>query len=466
MRAASLNIFLELRASYWFLPSLMALAALVLAVVMVTLDGQIGSAWIAEVDWLYANQPAGARAVLSTIAGSMITVAGVTFSMTILTVSFAAGQIGPRLMGNFMRDRGNQITLGTFISTFLYCLMVLRTVRNAGEGEVEASDTIGAFVPHLSVLLALVLSMASVGVLIFFIHHVPESINVSNVIAAVGKQLNDMVDKQFPSRIGEAGDEHDMSTLCDDLSSERGKSVEASRDGYIRAIDERAIMSVAKSHDLVVRLRYRPGDYVTEGKTMLIAWPAERIDDEALSSLASLFAIGSQRTQHQNMFFLIDEFAEIIARALSPGVNDPFTAIACLNWLQSFLVKLASTEPPAAVRTDEEGRPRVLANPVSFAGVLGHIFDQIRPYVSADRNASMHAIKVLGEVGVDLEPGSHQDALMRQATLLQEACDQALVLDSDREAIRIRYHEMREAISSRANLEEMRDDQSWLGGSA
>ena len=207
MKARILAHIDGLRSSYWFIPSVMALGAIVLSFVTTAIDGRIGPGWIERVSWLYANKPDGARGLLSTVAGSMIGVAGVTFSITIASVVYASGQYGPRLLTNFMSDRGNQVTLGTFIATFLYCLLVLRTIRAADEASGAANpsgDVVGAFVPHVAIVTALVLALASVGVLIFFIHHVPESIHVSHVIAGVGRDLSEKIEKLFPERIGQS----------------------------------------------------------------------------------------------------------------------------------------------------------------------------------------------------------------------------------------------------------------------
>lgn len=167
MRATLLRLGDHLQQSYWFLPSIMAVAAVLLAGGMIWLDSFVGSAWMDGFAWLYASRPSGARLVLSSVGGSMITVAGTVFSVTIAAVVYASGQYGPRLLSNFMSDRGNQVTLGTFIATFLYCLVVLRTVRSP-----EESGGAG-FVPNLALLVGVLLAVCSIAVLIFFIHHVP-----------------------------------------------------------------------------------------------------------------------------------------------------------------------------------------------------------------------------------------------------------------------------------------------------
>ena len=180
----------HVRASYWFLPTLLALTGVALGLGLVLLDARVGDAWLGRYEWFYGSRPEGARAMLSTIAGSTITVAGVVFSITLAAVTYASGQFGPRLLGNFMRDRGNQATLGVFIGTYLYCLVVLRTIRSAEETSADTAGAVrDAFVPHLAMFGGLALAIASTAVLIYFVHHVTSGIHINNVIARVGRHL-------------------------------------------------------------------------------------------------------------------------------------------------------------------------------------------------------------------------------------------------------------------------------------
>lgn len=181
------NLWDNIRSSYWFLPTIMSVLAGLLSRGAIQLDVHIGKNPPENLAWLFNNQPDGARAVLSTIAGSTITVAGVVFSITLVTLSGAAAQYGPRLLTNFMRDQTNQITLGTFIATFLYCLLVLRAVQNAPTG-ANASEA-SYFVPHIALLIGLGFALASIAVLIRFIHHVPRSIHNSLLTARIGHDL-------------------------------------------------------------------------------------------------------------------------------------------------------------------------------------------------------------------------------------------------------------------------------------
>ncbi len=456
-----------IRASYWFIPSLMTLGAAVLSVVLINVDVRVGAEWIRDVPFFYGNRPDGARAVLGTIAGSMIGVAGVTFSITIASVAYASGQYGPRLLVNFMDDRGNQVTLGTFIATFLYCLLVLRTIRAAGEGDAA----IGEFVPHIAILVGLALAVASVGVLIFFIHHVPESIHVSNLVAGVGRDLLGKVDTLFPERIGEgepaaeAGGAAPGSPLPDGFYDD-AERVAADGAGYVTGIDADAILRLACEHDLLLRVRRRPGDFVAGGDTLVLAWPPDRVTDEVRGTIRTAFAWGAQRTAHQDVRFLIDELVEIAARALSPGVNDPFTAIACVDWLGAALKDLAERRFPPAERHDDDGRLRVVAHPTTFEQFVGRAFGQLRPYLASDRNATLHALRVVGETAGRVAADGQRAALRHEADAILDGAEATLALEADRRLVRRRHAEVTRLLAGRVGFEALAERADWVGGTA
>jgi uncharacterized membrane protein len=368
-----------LRSSYWFVPSLMAVLALVASSAMVYIDGVIDRGWMDDVGFLYRNEPAGARELLSTVAGSMIGVAGVTFSITIVSVVYASGHYGPRVLSNFMADKGNQLTLGTFIATFLYCLMVLRTVRAADESSALGA---GAFVPHVAITLALAMAVASIAVLIYFIHHVPASIHVSHVVAGIGRELEARIHELFPEQIGtEADDDDDAGS---DLPRRRGYAISSTRTGFVQSIDGDGLIDLAKRRDEVIRVVKRPGDFVATGDT-LAEILGQRVPDEAAAgAVRDAFAIGEKRTALQDVRFPADELVEVAVRALSPGVNDPFTAMACIGWLTSGFKLLAERKVPSELRRDDEGTVRVLAPATSFESFVDGTLSMLVPHAERD----------------------------------------------------------------------------------
>ena len=459
MKALFLKFLDDLQGSYWFIPSIMVVAAFLLALFTTAVDQRVGADWMREIDFLYFSHTDGARAVLSTIAGSMIGVAGVTFSMTIVSVSFAGAQFGPRLIGNFMRDRGNQITLGTFIATFVYCLFVLRTVRNAGDGP----DAV-AYVPQLSLLIALTLTMASVAVLIFFIHHIPESLNVSNLTAKVGRDLIDQIKTLFPEDTGEPAP--DFETDFDLLYGAGASAVFSDQNGYIQTYDQDTVMALAEKHDLIVRMEFRPGDFAATGDALMHVWPEGRLDDSLHDNLRDCFAFGKHRTASQNLLFLVDELVEIAARALSPGVNDPFTAMECLNWLGAGLREMADRDAPAAQRSDEEGKLRVIAEPLSFRNLADAIFGQLRQYLAADRNAGLYAMRTIAMATAYIKDVEDRRTLLEHARRIVDEAQEFMPLETGRDEMSERLEVIETLSSDPSQFVQLERNLFWLGGSA
>ena len=321
--------------SFWFVPTVMAICAVIAAFIAVHLDRTIGSSFANSVGFIWSGGADGARSLLSTIAGSMITVAGTVFSITIVALTLASSQFGPRILRNFVRDTGVQITLGTFTATFLYCVFVLRTVRAVNEG---------GFIPSLAITIALALAIASLGVLIYFIHHVSASIQAENVIAKIGAELCTAVDEHFPMRT--TADSESQSLIEESwnltLSSTRF-SVKSSRSGYLQSINRSSLLEIARKHDLRLEISVTPGDFIVAQAGLLDLWwrNNQTPDPDICDKLRSAFDLGRQRTEEQDVRYGARELAEIAARALSPGINDPYTAMGCLDWISDTLARVA-----------------------------------------------------------------------------------------------------------------------------
>ena len=244
------QIWSNLRSSFWFVPSLIVAVSIALAVVLVEAGstGSYSDRWLASWPRLFGAGAAGARGMLSTIAGSMMTVVGVTFSMTLVTLALASSQYTSRILRNFMRDRVTQVVLGIFTGIFTYCLIVLRTIRG-GEGS--------GFIPNLAVAFGVVLAIGGIGVLIFFIHHIAASIQASNIIASVADETMAAVDRLFPEKLGNGpvdGDE-DQSPLP--LPETSWQAVAARGNGYIQNVDNAALLRLAREHQTIVRMERR-----------------------------------------------------------------------------------------------------------------------------------------------------------------------------------------------------------------
>lgn len=425
--------------SYWFIPTAMVIAAAVAAVGMVSLDRVVGSSWIEGIDWIYAYEPAGARALLETIAGSMITVAGVTFSITIVAVASTAMNFGPRLMTNFMTDRGNQITLGTFVATFLYCMVVLTSVY-AGDGSPGAY----IFVPTLAVLGALLMGIASIGVLIFFIHHIPENIHISQLISGIGNDLLKRIDVLYPDHLGE-GAEHPSGFSSEEgdvpLPSEDAVAIEAGKVGYVQDIESSQLIATARRKGLVLWMTVGPGSFVSHTSPLVLAKPSTLVDDAAVRGVRASFVLGARRTPQQDVLFLVKQLAEVAIRALSPGVNDPFTACYCIDWFGAALKKLAGRETPNRYRFDDQGVLRVVAEPTAFEDFVDAMFGQLRPYAQADRTAALHLLHAMVDLRLNLPTEQQRSVIDRHCEMLVTGCHVDLTHPDDKRAIDMIFRE-------------------------
>lgn len=389
MRARLFQVWYYLRSSYWFIPTLMSIAAALAAFVGVTIDRHFGADGIRDIPFLYTSTPEAARTLLATIAGSMITVAGVTFAITISSVGYATAQYGPRILTNFMRDRGNQVSLGAFLANFLYCLLVLRSVQSP----VEEYDSVGVFIPHIAIIVAMAATMACAGILIYYIHHIPESIHVANVLHAIGRELDRKIEQLFPEQMGDAIDTDAAEELPDaatlDAQSPSNLHIVSVASGYIQTLDDDGLINIANEADIVVTLHCRPGDFVYPGTPMATIHDGLNTDDELRERVHNVFALGSQRTPDQDNRFLVNELVEIAARALSPGQNDPFTAISAIDWLKSALAKRLGRKTPSTQRVDSDKRLRVIAKTSTHCDMIDDYCDQLRPYTITDRNAGL-----------------------------------------------------------------------------
>lgn len=413
MKTLLLAYWDRIRSSFWFIPSLMLATATALAFVMVTVDQHVQPGWLTDIRWVYNGGAEGAGTVLGTIAGSMISIAGVVFSLTLVALTVASSQFGPRLLRNFMRDKSNQVVLGAFVSTFLYCLLVLRTIRR---------DSGDEFVPHVSVTVGVLFAILSVAVLIYFIHHVSVSIQADEIISRVNRELSANITRLFPAHIGEPRDAAAAKKAASaqppaDFEA-RSHPVHTTADGYLQIVDAASLIELAAREELIVRIERRPGHYLVEGGLVARVFPAEKCTDEIAGAVRAAFAFGHQRTSAQDVEFSINQLVEIAARALSPGVNDPFTAITCVHRLGSALCQLAQREMPSSHRLDEDGRLRVIAPTTDAAGLVDAAFNQIRQYARANAAVTLCLLEAIADVARSTRREDYLRALRRQADMI------------------------------------------------
>lgn len=433
MRVQVFKTWDRVRSSFWFLPALMAVGAVVLAFATVALDTPV-------TDWLtrkwgltYTGGAEAASSLLGAIAGSMITIGGVVFSMTLVALSLASSQLGPRLLRTFMRDTTTQMVLGTFVATFLYCLLVLRTIRRADEN---------AFVPHLSVSLGVLLAVVSVGVLIYFIHHVSVSIQANETVARVGTELIEGIDRLFPEHIGRGApripaEPPDAGFL--DTFDREARPIGSDGDGYLQFVDGDALIELAMQENVVIRLERRPGHYVVATRPLALVWPGNKVTDQLRDGVNSAFALGNQRTSGQDIEFAVAQLVEIAIRALSPGLNDPITAITCVDRLGSALCRLAQRDMPSPYRCDSQDQLRVITPVFTFPDVTDAAFNQIRQYGRSSAAVTIRLLETIAEVARSVRRSEDRVALLRHAKMIARGAVGGLPEDEDRQAVEERF---------------------------
>ena len=407
----------------------MAGSAVALALVSVTVDESL-TEWLSlTLGWTFTGGAEGASAVLGIIAGSMITIAGVVFSMTLVALSLASTQLGPRLLRRFMRDSTTQVVLGTFIATFLYCLLVLRTIRRVEEV---------AFVPHLSVTLGVILAVASVGVLIYFIHHVSVSIQANEAVARISRELLERIDELFPEPIGRGAPKIPTQSPDEGLLEafdKHARPVGAGGDGYLQFVDAAALLALAVEEDLVIRLERRPGAYVVASCPLALIWPASRASDQLTDQVRSIFVLGNQRSSDQDIEFGMSQLVEIAVRALSPSLNDPFTAITCVDHLGSVLCRLATRAMPSCYRHDHLNQLRVIAPANTFPEITDAAFNQIRQYSRSSAAVTIRLLETIAVVAGFAHRPEDRTALLRHAEMIARGATEELPEIVDRQAV-------------------------------
>jgi uncharacterized membrane protein len=437
-----LNVWDALRGGFWFIPALFTAVAAALAFGLLALDRHVDIVQVAGSPWLYAGGAEGARSLLSTVAGSIITVVGLAFSITIVSLQLAAAQLGPRLLRNFVRDPGNQVVLGTFVATFVYCVLVLRTVQGR---DGLADDT---FVPHLAVTGAVALAMLSVALLIYFIHHASVSIQADHVIAAVARDLDAAIQQIFPERLGH--EDGGAGASAPPRRPVDGGAVVARADGYVTTIDGNALLRAAEAAGVLVHLARRPGDFVIAGEPLAWVVPAERLDAHVERSVAAAVVLGTQRTLIQDGLFGVEQLVEIAVRALASGHIDPTTALRCIDRLGAALARIGDRRLPSPYRRDAAGGVRVVAPALTLHDIVAAAFTAIRLHGAGSRAVTLRLLETFERLVVRHDHRDLHVALLAEALPLRRAALRAAPDPADRDAVDAAFDRLVRAVRSDA----------------
>lgn len=427
----------RIRHSLWFIPSVCTVVAAVLALLLV---------WVSELTGLEAtNLPIvfsagvdGARAMLQAIAGSIMTVTGVLFSITIVALQLTSTQFSPRVLRNFLRDRSTQAVLGVFVGTFTYTLLVLRSIRSEDENA-------SAFVPSLAITGAMVLTLIALGMLIYFIHHISVRIQVTSILASVADDTLDTV-RRLAERWQDDDDRawHPTTTGAPSSAPPSGavpaESVPASRhlvpgrdSGYLQFVDVDRLVEAAREADGRLRLLVGPGAWVQAGVPLAAFDPAgDRAPDlENLSrALEDGVGLGHERSMSEDIAFGIQQIVDIALKAMSPSVNDPTTAMNGIDRLVQVLIAIGTSPDAPRAIADRDGTPRLEIPFPTFDEMVDLSFDQLRHSGASITSVVVHLARALSMLR-SLPPHRH-GALIRHARLLADAAAASITLEDER----------------------------------
>jgi uncharacterized membrane protein len=419
-----------MRTTFWLVPTALVVAGCLLFAATFAFDLALYHRHTPLPPWLRTGSADAGRQVLIAIAAAVITVVGVVFSITILALTLASQQFGPRMMRNFIRDIGNQVTLGVFVGTFVYSVLALGSITDK-------------FVPHLSITVAEALLLADLFVLIYFINHIAKSIQLPEVIAGIARDLMRAIDSEYPEQMtGVSGSAtgRPVSELITSID-ERGGVVPANASGYLQFVGYADLVAIAAHVDAVIRLEHRPGHFVVAGRPLARVWP-QGAAQQVEMALAKAHVTGPHRTLMQDPVFAIDQLVEIAIRALSPAVNDTFTALTCIDWLTAGLSRVSSRTLAEGVYRDDFGRVRLIEPDPSYARMVNRAYDKVRQAAHGMPAVLIRMMDSLRYVAEETTSDEQRRILMRQAEMILLSVEESVGDPNDCEDIRIRYRRL------------------------
>jgi uncharacterized membrane protein len=424
-----------LRTTLWFLPAVLIVIGTLIFIVTFKIDVAAYYHQIQLPSWLRSgSSQTGPREVLIAIAAAIITVVGVVFSITILALTLASQQFGPRMMRNFVRDVGNQVTLGVFVATFVYSVLALGSITIYPHSN---------FVPHLSITVAEALLLVDVVVLVYFIDHIANSIQLPEVIAGIARDLESAIDTEFPIvalvdvtswTTKQDSFDHQPTAELLRIIDERGGVVLATESGYLQFVGYAQVAKIAKLVDAVIRLDYRPGHFIVAGRPVARVFP-QGAAQQVEKALAKAHVTGPHRTLMQDPVFAIDQLVEIAIRALSPAVNDTFTALTCLDWLSSGLSRISGRDFSERVYRDDEGQVRLIGADWSYPKMVNRAYDKIRQAARGMPAVMIRILDSLIAVAEATNSEAQRDVLLRQGEMVLNSARESVTDQNDLEDI-------------------------------
>jgi len=366
------------------------------------------SAWIPAILFPSHSDPQVAQVILGGIAASIMTVVSIVFAILLMTLTLASMQFSPRIIVSFVRDRVTQWTLGIFLGTFSYCMAALPAARSVPR----------PFAPVVTVMGAMLLSLICVGWLLYFIHHISQAINVNQIVHRIATETIAVIDETMP--LPRCYPSVNSSPSVDSGAWET--TIPSATSGYIRFIDTQRLVAAAKLYAVKVQVLRRVGQFVPEGVPLLRADKGAQLPADGIRDLRDAFDFGPSRTLEQDVEFGVLQIVDIALKAISPAVNDPSTAISCVDQLSRVLIRYASREAPLSLLCDPPGVLRVSVMWSNFDRMLNSAFEQIRLYSQTDVAVSLRMMRALGDIAITLPDPAERRMLVETARRIVEGC--------------------------------------------
>jgi uncharacterized membrane protein len=409
----------------------MSLVAVLLAWIMYELDFLIPNEALQTSRVVLSGTAADGRTMLVSMAATILGTAGVVFSLLTLPLSTVAAQYGSRLLCIFLGDRTTQFVLGMFVGTFVYCFAAALSILPA---ELEPEG------PQLTVTVGLYLMLATFASLILLIQHISTMLQAPNIAASAGAELLDIVRMEILYEGANVADQSktDRDTLGA-LKEAEAYPVRLGEAGYIQYIDPEYMLTLAHEQDFVIRLLLKPGGFVRQGSTVAQVWPASRVDKRLDQRLRRAFQVGNMRTPTQDTEYAINQLVEVAVRAMSPAINDPFTAMTCLDHIGNGLALFVQQGRDTSYIHDRDGKLRLIFEPVTFAGLLCASFDMLRHASCDNATVLIHLLETIEAIGQETKSSEARQELLRHVHLVQADSQAGALVEQDKHRINMCY---------------------------
>jgi len=413
------NLLYNLKGGFLVRPLIIALGLGLVGGVLSSMEEEIPglSNWAPKFLFPTHADPTVAQVILGGIAAAMMTVVSIVFAILLMTLTLASMQFSPRIIVSFSQDKVTQYTLGIFLGTFTYCLAALPSAHTLPQ----------PFEPVLTVLGAMLLSLACVAWLLYFIHHISQAISVNHIIDRIATETEAMIDETMPHPIRQG---RLATTTLHAHSQLKPSGLEAPVlsvvSGYVRYIDTRRLVAVSLSSRVTVRVLRRVGHFVPAGIPLLMVSKGEKVSEHVAAEFRAAFDIGPTRTLQQDVEYGILQIVDIALKAISPAVNDPSTGIGCVDQLSRILIRFATREIPESVLYDPPGVVRVSLPWLSFDRVVEAAFEQIRLYSQSDVAVSLRMLRALTDIATTIPDQSSRRTLVERGQKIIDGCAEHL----------------------------------------